>query len=60
LPQAGRWREILNTDAQIYGGSGVGNLGGAQADKGPWRDMPASADLVLPPLAGVYLKFDPE
>ena len=30
-PRAGRWREVLNSDAAIYGGSGVGNLGGVTA-----------------------------
>ena len=31
LPHAGRWREILNTDAAVYGGSGMGNMGGVDA-----------------------------
>jgi 1,4-alpha-glucan branching enzyme len=59
LPQAGRWREILNTDAPTYGGSGRGNLGAVTARAKVWRDFPACADLSLPPLAGLYLEFDP-
>src|SRR5487761_1156245 len=43
LPQAGHWREVLNTDADLYGGSGVGNLGGIEAIPEPWHGRPASA-----------------
>ena len=59
LPLLGRWTEILNTDADVYGGSGVGNLGGVTADSVPWQGRPASAQVVLPPLAAIYLRFDP-
>jgi hypothetical protein len=55
LPQAGRWREILNTDAEGYGGSGVGNLGGVQAEELPWHGRPASVVLRVPPLGAVWL-----
>jgi 1,4-alpha-glucan branching enzyme len=55
LPLAGRWRELLNTDAGDYGGSGVGNLGGAEAAAVPWNGQPCSAELTLPPLAVVWL-----
>jgi 1,4-alpha-glucan branching enzyme len=55
LPQAGRWREILNTDAAIYGGSGVGNLGGIEAVEEPWHGRPASATITLPPLGVLWL-----
>ena len=43
LPQAGRWNEILNTDAEGYGGSGVGNLGSVMAEEVPWHGQPGSA-----------------
>ena len=43
LPTAGRWDEVLNTDAAEYGGSGVGNLGGVEATETPWDGRPASA-----------------
>jgi 1,4-alpha-glucan branching enzyme len=54
LPTAGRWREVLNTDAADYGGSGVGNLGAVEAVNEPWHGRPASAVFSLPPL-GVLL-----
>jgi 1,4-alpha-glucan branching enzyme len=58
LPFAGRWREILNTDASAYGGSGLGNLGGVDAIPHPSHGMPASADLLLPPLATLYFQYE--
>jgi 1,4-alpha-glucan branching enzyme len=58
LPLAGRWREVLNTDSAIYGGSGVGNLGGVEAIPKPWHGRPASATLTLPPLSVIWLTHD--
>ena len=58
LPKAGYWREVVNTDAFEYGGSGVGNLGGVHTDDTPWHHRPVSAEVTLPPLAGVWLKFE--
>jgi 1,4-alpha-glucan branching enzyme len=55
LPLAGRWREVLNTDATGYGGSGMGNLGSVQAVNRPWHGRPASAEIVLPPLSVLWL-----
>ena len=37
VPEGGRWVELLNTDAEPYGGSGLGNLGGVVADDQPWH-----------------------
>jgi 1,4-alpha-glucan branching enzyme len=54
LPTVGRWRELLNTDAGDYGGSGVGNFGAVEAVGEPWHGQPASAVFSLPPL-GVLL-----
>ncbi len=54
VPQAGRWAELLNGDSEIYGGSGVGNLGAVEARAEPWRHMPASLTLTLPPLSCVW------
>jgi 1,4-alpha-glucan branching enzyme len=59
LPRAGRWREVLNTDAVIYGGSGVGNLGGVEAVPEPWHGLPASATITLPPLGVLWLTPEP-
>ena len=55
LPQAGAWREMFNSDAREYGGSGIGNLGEIVARPEPSHGLPASAELVLPPLSAVYL-----
>ncbi|BDZ63191.1 1,4-alpha-glucan branching protein GlgB [Agromyces mangrovi Wang et al. 2018] len=56
LPFAGRWVEVLNTDASEFGGSGVGNLGGADAQEVPFQGRPASIDLTLPPLGVLWLR----
>jgi 1,4-alpha-glucan branching enzyme len=58
LPQGGRWREVLNTDAEQYGGSGLGNLGGVDTEPLPWHGQPASAAMTLPPLSVLW--FAPE
>ncbi|SPX79900.1 1,4-alpha-glucan branching enzyme GlgB [Mobiluncus mulieris] len=50
LPFAGEWDEVLNSDAEIYGGSGVGNMGKVLAEDIPWNGRPASASLRIPPL----------
>jgi 1,4-alpha-glucan branching enzyme len=55
LPRAGRWRELLNTDAVHYGGSGWGNMGSVTADGHPWHGQPASALLQLPPQGVLWL-----
>jgi 1,4-alpha-glucan branching enzyme len=54
LPRGGRWQELLNTDSELYGGSGVGNLGGVTAEAKPWHDHPFSAEVTLPPLGVVW------
>jgi len=59
LPTQGRWREALNTDSAIYGGSNVGNLGAIVAERRPMHGFSASAALTLPPLAALFLEFDP-
>jgi 1,4-alpha-glucan branching enzyme len=58
VPQGGRWREVLNSDAEYYGGSGVGNYGGADAQPMPYEEYSQSLTLTLPPLA--VLVFKPE
>jgi 1,4-alpha-glucan branching enzyme len=55
LPVAGRWREVINTDAIVYGGSGTGNLGGIEAEPEPWHGQPASASITVPPLGVLWL-----
>jgi 1,4-alpha-glucan branching enzyme len=55
LPFAGTWREVLNTDAAEFGGSGVGNYGAVEASAEGFQGRPASVELTLPPLAGLWL-----
>jgi 1,4-alpha-glucan branching enzyme len=55
LPSAGPWTELLNTDAESYGGSGTGNFGQVQASDEPWHGRPASASISIPPLGVVWL-----
>ncbi|MGY1735614.1 1,4-alpha-glucan branching protein GlgB [Geodermatophilus sp. SYSU D00684] len=55
LPRGGRWREVLNTDAEGYGGSGVGNYGGVDAVEEPWHGQPFSATVSAPPLGTLWL-----
>jgi 1,4-alpha-glucan branching enzyme len=56
MPAAGDWDELVNTDAEAYTGSGVGNLGSITAHEGEWSGQPAHADLVVPPLATLWLR----
>jgi 1,4-alpha-glucan branching enzyme len=59
VPRAGRWREVLCSDAALYRGSGVGNLGLVVAVDEPWHGRPAAVSLTLPPLGCVYLVHEP-
>ncbi|GGM35802.1 1,4-alpha-glucan branching enzyme GlgB [Longimycelium tulufanense] len=54
LPQAGRWRELFNTDTREFGGSGVTNGEFVVARQEPHHGRPASAVITVPPLAAVY------
>jgi len=58
LPMPGRWTEILNTDAEIYGGSNIGNFGSVMAQDWGHHGQPACAWISLPPLAAVILRYD--
>jgi 1,4-alpha-glucan branching enzyme len=58
VPSGGRWREMLNSDAPLYGGSGQGNAGGVAATPLPIHGRPYSLSLTLPPLGIVV--FQPE
>jgi len=59
-PHGGYWREILNSDAQDYGGSGHGNMGGIEAAPINCHGRPYSLNLTLPPLGAVFLKISTE
>ena len=56
VPEGGFWKEALNSDAQVYGGSGHGNLGGAEAAPIPWHGKNYSLSLTLPPLGVLIFK----
>ena len=58
VPIGGAWRERLNSDADVYGGSGIGNAGTVQAGDDPLHGQPASLTLTLPPLAALILEPD--
>jgi 1,4-alpha-glucan branching enzyme len=58
LPQGGRWREAFNTDSEIYGGSGVGNLGAVQAEPVTHYARAWSAEVRVPPLGAIVLVAD--
>ena len=57
LPFEGRWDEVVNTDADSYFGSGVGNFGGVDAVGEMWHGQPASARLRVPPLGTLWLRY---
>jgi len=57
VPERGCYKEILNSDSIHYGGSNMGNSGEIQSDDIPWMNRPYSINVILPPLAGIILKF---
>ncbi|HQR51187.1 MAG TPA: 1,4-alpha-glucan branching enzyme, partial [Methylophilaceae bacterium] len=58
VPQAGRYIELLNSDAACYGGGNLGNGAGLQSEDRPWMGYPHSVVVTLPPLAGLILKLE--
>jgi len=59
LPLGGRWRELLNSDADVYGGSNVRNWQGVVAEADTWHGQPFSAPMTLPPLGVLWLEPHP-
>jgi len=59
VPRGGFWKEILNSDAKEYGGGGMGNYGGVEADEIEHHGRPYSLKLTLPPLAALFFKWQP-
>ncbi len=57
VPREGYWEELLNSDAGIYGGSGLGNLGGVFAETVPASGQPLSLNITLPPLAALFFRI---
>ncbi len=61
LPHAGTWTEIFNSDAAAYDGTGsFGNMGQITAQPDEYHGFPASAEIVIPPLAAVFFQYKPE
>ena len=58
VPSDGYWRELLNSDASEYGGSGVGNLGGVKGEAKPAHGRPWSVSLRLPPLGALFFRAE--
>lgn len=56
VPFEGHWREVLNSNAAIYGGTDEGNFGGVHSEPIECHGHPHSLRLNLPPLAAVVLK----
>ena len=56
FPSEGEWIEILNTDAEEFGGSGVGNMGKISVKDAGTHGQPFSAEITVPPLGAVYFK----
>jgi 1,4-alpha-glucan branching enzyme len=58
VPRAGRWREVINSDSTLYGGSNSGNRGEVHTSDAGAHGQPQSVNLVLPPLATVMLRHE--
>ncbi len=56
VPTAGYWRELLNSDGKEYGGSGLGNMGGCQTERGSVHGRPHMLRMTLPPLSALFFK----
>jgi len=56
VPQAKGYRELINSDAQLYGGSNIGNAGYVEVEPIPPHGFPCSIRLTVPPLAGLILQ----
>jgi 1,4-alpha-glucan branching enzyme len=60
VPKPGFYREAMNSDAELYGGSNVGNRGGVHSEPISWMGRANSIPLALPPLAGVVMVLEPD
>jgi 1,4-alpha-glucan branching enzyme len=58
LPRPGKWREVLNSDAGIYGGGNIGSMGGVISEDVNWHNQSYSAEMALPPLGVVAFRPD--
>ena len=60
VPRLGTYEEVLNTDATIYGGSGLGNPRFVKAEPREWQSRAQSIPVTIPPLGAVYFRFRPD
>ncbi|QIK38619.1 1,4-alpha-glucan branching protein GlgB [Caldichromatium japonicum] len=60
VPAPGFYREAINSDSEVYGGSNIGNQGGVTAEAVSWMGRPYSLLIALPPLAGLILVHEPQ
>ena len=60
VPGGGHWKELLNSDADVYGGTGLGNMGGVEANPSGIHGRSHSLDLTLPPLSILIFKREYE
>ena len=60
MPFKGKWKEVLNTNAGEYGGTGVGNFGEVFTQDHPFHDQPASVELTIPGLTTLWFKWEGE
>ena len=60
VPRPGTYEEVLNTDAPIYGGSGMGNPRFVRAEPQEWQGRAQSIPVTVPPLGAVYFRYRPD
>lgn len=58
IPKFGFYREIFNSDSEVYGGANIGNMGGVKSDDISWHSKPYSINVNLPPLGITLLKYE--
>ncbi len=56
VPEPGPWKEIINSDAKVYAGSGVGNLGAIKTEPRPCHGRSHSLSMTLPPLGALFFR----
>ncbi|MFN3813701.1 MAG: 1,4-alpha-glucan branching protein GlgB [Aquificaceae bacterium] len=58
VPKRGSWKRVINSDAKVYGGSGFGDVEDVYTEDVPFHGRPYSLTLTLPPLAGIYFRYE--
>ena len=60
VPAGGRYREVFNSDWDVFGGSNVRNADAVYSVEQPWQSQPYSMTVTLPPLGTVFFKYEPD